>query len=124
MGMTECYVALSEDEYVQLALRLVDSYGTGTPTFRQKIESQIASRSSMLYESPTVVMEWERFLLHALANDRPTRTLPKEVSEAAPWTEEQEERASKGYRAFVNLADLLHNQFSHDHEELAGAIPL
>jgi hypothetical protein len=25
MGMTECYVALSEDEYVQLALRLVDS---------------------------------------------------------------------------------------------------
>jgi hypothetical protein len=95
MGMTECCVALSEDEYVQLALRLVDSYeyDTGTPTFRQRIESQIASRSSMLYESPTVVMEWERFLLHALANDRPTRTLPTEVSEAAPWTEEQEERA-------------------------------
>jgi predicted O-linked N-acetylglucosamine transferase (SPINDLY family) len=59
MGISEL-VADSEDEYVDLAVRLGREDG-----FRENISQKIVERGAVLYECPSVVGEYERFFVQA-----------------------------------------------------------
>jgi predicted O-linked N-acetylglucosamine transferase (SPINDLY family) len=64
MGVLDC-VALSLEEYVDLAVRL----GTD-PAYRDEVRAKILAANSILYENPQAVRALETFLKQALARAR------------------------------------------------------
>lgn len=76
MGIDGGWLAFTDDEYVENAVRLARNV-----TFRQQFKQNILAKKHKLFRNEAIVDEWETFLLSIMASEPPTRSTLRAPSE-------------------------------------------